>query len=329
MSSTMPAPAASAIRTVLIGTSLSAASDEVVRTGVRIARACGARVHLVHAFEATLAYVTGPAYGVPAYIPELVESTRELESGRLYAQIARLGIGSAELAGVSVLEGPPHVILTETAAAIGADLLVVAAADRWGRVAKLLGSTADRVVRLASCPVLVARGELRIPPWRVLVGVDLSPISAEALARGVELIHALGAAGGPGVSVEVLFVAERMTSRWNAAGEPDAVVPGEAVAREALSHFLSRRANGSGCRMTPWVRTGVSAAAVILEMSEDLVPDLLVVGTHGRHGFQRAFLGSVAERVLRHAYCSVLVVPRAASLGAEAAAVQAEGAMVA
>jgi nucleotide-binding universal stress UspA family protein len=38
--------------------------------------------------------------------------------------------------------------------------------------------------------------------------------------------------------------------------------------------------------------------------------DLLVIGTHGRSGFQRAFLGSVAEKVLRKAECPVMTVPR-------------------
>lgn len=43
--------------------------------------------------------------------------------------------------------------------------------------------------------------------------------------------------------------------------------------------------------------------------AEDWRADLIVLGTHGRRGARRVFLGSVAETVLRHAPCAALVVP--------------------
>lgn len=49
-------------------------------------------------------------------------------------------------------------------------------------------------------------------------------------------------------------------------------------------------------------------AETILELAEQDKPDLVMVGSHGRSGFQRFLLGSVSERVLRHARVSVLVV---------------------
>jgi hypothetical protein len=52
----------SSIRTVLIGTSATGASDLVVSNGLRAARACGAQVHLVHAFQAPLAYAADEPY---------------------------------------------------------------------------------------------------------------------------------------------------------------------------------------------------------------------------------------------------------------------------
>lgn len=50
------------------------------------------------------------------------------------------------------------------------------------------------------------------------------------------------------------------------------------------------------------------AASAILEYAEQVKPDLIVVGSHGRSGFQRFLMGSVSAQVLRHAPCSVLVV---------------------
>lgn len=53
-------------------------------------------------------------------------------------------------------------------------------------------------------------------------------------------------------------------------------------------------------------RTGYSPAVVILEVAAEIGADLVVLGTHGRRGATRLFLGSVAEEVVRHAACPVL-----------------------
>ena len=53
------------------------------------------------------------------------------------------------------------------------------------------------------------------------------------------------------------------------------------------------------------------ARELILDRAKHLPADLIVMGTHGRRGFQHLLLGSVAEAVVRHAPCPVLVVPQA------------------
>jgi nucleotide-binding universal stress UspA family protein len=328
---------ASRLRTIVIGTALTEASDQLVRNGLRVARAAGARVHLVHAFQAPLAYA-GEAASL--YGPELIEGKREERRSRLDAQVARLGIRPEELAGSSVIQGAPHFAVAETAAAVGADLIAVAAAESWGRLAKLFGSTADRLVRIASCPVLVVRGPLAVPPRRVLVGIDLSPISAEALARGLEIVGSLGglaaaagtaAAGtaaadwrgpGGGGAAQALLVVEtepllpdQVQDRSLPPSMPSMpiapMLPIEPATIAALDRFVAEQ-SPSSWQVTPLIRTGTHAAGKLLEMAEDLDSDLVVVGTHGRQGFSRRLLGSVAEMVLRHSAVSVLVVPPSA-----------------
>ena len=51
-----------------------------------------------------------------------------------------------------------------------------------------------------------------------------------------------------------------------------------------------------------------SPGRALVEIAEDEDVDLVILGSHGRSGLSRAFLGSVAERVVRHAPCPVLVV---------------------
>ena len=134
---------------------------------------------------------------------------------------------------------------------------------------------------------------------RILCPIDLSDISnhvadhASAMARwyGAQLTFLHVVAGLPAMDVPppALNAEERdrlvAGMRKAAAGVPSAVAP-EFVVTEAESPYLG-----------------------ILERAADSPPDLLVLGTHGRSGVQRLFLGSVAEKVIRKASCPTLVVP--------------------
>jgi nucleotide-binding universal stress UspA family protein len=161
------------LRTVLIGTSLGDESDQVVSAGLAVARAAGARVFLEHVVQldslpAGLDAGVGPDLG-----PEQIARCHE----EMDRQVDRLGIEETELAGLEVWVGAPHRVLTEAAQKLGADLIVVGATGSGPFAAELLGSTADRVLRKAFCPVLVVRGELQMPPREMLAPVDLSPLS--------------------------------------------------------------------------------------------------------------------------------------------------------
>jgi nucleotide-binding universal stress UspA family protein len=84
--------------------------------------------------------------------------------------------------------------------------------------------------------------------------------------------------------------------------------------RERLAADLDRFARSEQAVRVPVdvvVGEGQVATA-ILEQSDALGADLLVMGTHGRSGFERWLLGSVTEKVLRKAKCPVLSVPPAA-----------------
>src|ERR1700724_1725692 len=72
---------ASRLRTIVIGTALTEASDQLVRNGLRVARAAGARLRLVHAFQSPLAYA---GEDPSVYGPELIEGKREGRRARLH-----------------------------------------------------------------------------------------------------------------------------------------------------------------------------------------------------------------------------------------------------
>ncbi len=142
---------------------------------------------------------------------------------------------------------------------------------------------------------------------RILVPVDFSDCSDDAFERAAELAKAFGA------SIDVLHV-------WEAPKylPPELLIAGPGP-QQTLSELTRSRAEHELAeflkRMQPLgvsvggakIEEG-SAAVKIVEVASSGGYDLIVIGTHGRTGMSRALLGSVAERIVRHAKVPVLSV---------------------
>jgi nucleotide-binding universal stress UspA family protein len=289
--------------TVMIGTSLTEMSDPVVSAGLTVARAAGAKVMLVHAFQPKLAYGGEAPYIADIILVEALETERKLVERRLDEQIERLGICSDELAGKRVEQGPAHRILTEVAEALGADLLVVGSAES-PRVAKMFGSTADRVIRKSLRPVLVVRGPVEVPFRKVLLPVDLSFLSAVAFRRGLAALDQICV--GPDVQLEALYVLSHPDPGLFEPVSPRN--PSERQSARDLERFVAQNTFQSGRRVVTRIVQGEVEVA-IRTRGEEWGADLVVLGTHGRGGFERFLLGSVASDVVRRGTTSVLVIP--------------------
>lgn len=288
------------IRTVLIGTDLDRDSDALVSTGVQVARAAGARVHVAYAFPPPIGYVSALGAGVtPTVLGQEMEQIREA----LSAQVRQAGIAAEELAGETLRTGVAHRVLPDLAQETGAELMVIGATG-GGRLNRRLGSTADRVLRRTTCPVLVVRGGLAVPPRRVLAPVDLSPLSAEAFQSGLAILSEMGGAA----EVEALFVLNVMQRQVAPQFTPQQV---DRFAAEELDRFVEKHAGNAGAQVRRKVRAGNTREEIFAEIA-DFRPDVVLLGTHGLGGFDRLVIGSVAADVVREAPCTVLVVPPAA-----------------
>ncbi len=288
--------------TVLIGTSFTEASDPVVRSGVLLARRTGAKVHLAHACAPPMPY-GGPPFFPDDSVGEVLKAERAALQRRLDHQMARLGVDRSELAGIHLEIGPAHRFLVETAGKIGADLMVVGPSESpW--LAKVFGSTADRVLRKATCPVLVVRDDLRLPLRRVLLPVDLSPLSAEAFEAGLRFLVSIG--GGAPPVVEALFVMTELDRLALSPRATETVV--EQLAGQELQRFVTLHGAGVPWKIETLVESGFADDG-ILDRITTWEPDLVLLGTHGRSGFERFLLGSIASTVARQGASSVLVIP--------------------
>jgi len=223
----------------------------------------------------------------------------------------------AERRGIAVTTrvatGIPSEEVITAALAEDSDLLVVGTRGKTGLAHVLLGSTAERVIRGAPCPVLTVRmepadteqeeGALSRPVTleRILVPVDFSDCSLDALEYAVVVAQQAKA------SLMLLHVLEPVSYGLD-------FTLGHSRTREQVRETWTKRLEelASSLMVTQvpvesQLRGGHPADS-ILDSAKTLPCDLIVMGTHGRRGISHAFSGSVAEAVLRKALCPVLTV---------------------
>lgn len=284
--------------TLVVGTSLAPASDDAVRVGARLASSSNGVLHLVHAYPMPAAYLAAPHALGPLYT-QLVDTEKARRRKRLKAQLERTGVDADDVAATLLEAGPPHAVVADHAEARDAALVIVGASEQHRALG--LGSTADRIVRRARCPVLVVRGDLALPPQRVVAPVDLSALSEPCLRRGLAVLATFGRPWGEVVVLHALHVENHGEDLVEAARY-------EQLADAALQALLDR-VDPEGTRsLLPRMRVDPPRAAILGQIADEEA-DLVLLATHGHGGFIHRLLGSVAESVTRHAPCSILLVP--------------------
>jgi len=276
---------------VLVATDLGDAADEAIRQADALSRALGGPLLACHVLPELL------------QVRMLFPQFRQADAGVL----RQLEDEASQLVGRRVrdLTGRTHeelrVVLESGSPHAG--ILRVAEETRAGVLVVGPGGVAERVVRHASCAVLIAR---RSGPGVVLAATDFSDPSlpavaagaAEAARRGVEfaVLHSVDLTPAAATPALGAYPALAVLSAVDSAAVRDSTL---ARLRECLD-----RLEVVG---TPISAEGPAARA-ILETARASPAELVVVGTVGRTGLARLALGSVAEAVVRAAPCSTLVV---------------------
>jgi nucleotide-binding universal stress UspA family protein len=281
-------------RHVLLATDLTPAADRAFDRAARLAESWGAKLTIFHVVEARSLRPWG-----------IDRRVRHAET-----EMERLSLALDRREGLSrhIVIGDPAERVVEHARAIGADFVVTGPAHARALGDRQFGSTAARILKLTGLPLLSVRRRPIGPYTTVVAGVDLSPLSRDALRYGRRLfpaadftvVHAytlLPDLSGKSAerSLDEVEAAERARVEREAGKELADLVAAASAGLAATGRLESRLVAGS-------------PEAVLLDTVEATWPELAVVGTHGRTGALEAVLGSVAEQVLDRLPCDVLAV---------------------
>ena len=287
---------------ILCPTDFSPGSEQALSLATRLASTEECELVVVHSW-----HLPPSAYSLENPFPPAVTQQFMSEAqARIDAavQVARAN-GARRVSG-QLVSGVPWMKIVEALDSQAFDLCVVGTRGRTGLGRVLLGSVAEQVVRHAPCSVLAVHPDGEPHPFKnVLVPTDFSASAEHALEVAGMMVASDGA-------VTLLHVIELPVPY---SGKLPVVGIERELARQAcewLDAAVKALQTRTQARVETLYRIGYPGAQTLAAMEDDRTIDLVVMGSHGRTGIKRALMGSVAEKVVRHARCPVLVARRRA-----------------
>lgn len=289
------------IRRVVAASDLSEDSDSGIKAAAVLSQASGAELVVVHCIQPPVfPYWEGTlSTSVQKDWEDNARTDLEWQAKRLLGE-------DFSPVQFEIRLGEPSVELSRFAKETSADLFVLGPHQPRLAFDDLLGTTADRIIRLCDVPCLIANRPLSTPFRHVLFPVDFSGPSNHCVARGIELLEGSvfshGEDGRPPTQVELLFVSAFATSQPRFF----AVAP---KLGELVETARARLPEKSGLKLLPRILSAPLPVDGIRRAAEAMDADLVVLGTHGYGALGRTLIGSVASSVVRTLPRSVLLIP--------------------
>lgn len=286
------------MKTILVATDFSETAHSALDWGIELAQPHGASIYLVHALPLLNRSVD--------YLPSPPDMNAELSAAalqRLDETAVRARDRGIEVR-TELVQGLPSESISETAAS--ADLIVIGTRGLTGVSHLLLGSTAERVVQHAPCPVLTVHpgdiGQHR-QVKTILVPTDFSDDAEMAIRSARVLLR-------PQTEKRRLLLmhAYHLPFEFTAYGTiPTSFNYMKDVEGECLEKLQAMAADVDEENLTVEViaKEGYPPDTIV-EAASRASADLIAMGIHGRSRLKHLLLGSTAERVIQLAGCPVL-----------------------
>ena len=251
----------------------------------------------------------------PPFAPSLLPDAETRASAERVLAEKRLAELASSFTAVTVQRevrvGRAHEVISAVAAEKRADIAVVGphsdSAHRW----KMLGTTAERLVRTSAVPVLVATNPGSAPPRKLLAAIDGSEVTkrilqwARDLADGFDgaltVLHVWSTAA-------MSHVMSLAAAAPNAGNDEELTQRADEEMRADARHWLADVVADIGRERVSATVTYGKAGDAILATAATMSADLIVLGRRGTGQILPALLGSTVNTVLHGAVCPVLVV---------------------
>lgn len=284
-------------RRIVVATDGSGDAEIAAAVASDVAARCGAELHVVHAWIP----ITMHGYPTPfaAADPEQLRSEAQ---ETLTQEVGRIAAAGGCVAGMHLQEGRPAEAIVRLCREIGGELLVTGSRGHGPLRRLVLGSVAEHVLHLTTCPLLVTRGgDASWPPAEFVVGDDGSPRASRAAALALRLAQLYGAP----------------TRLVYALPNPPLALSVDREMREEILHYVEALMEDRGDALLDASDGRLRVSAVMGDPAAALVADaersgdaaLIAVGRQGRHRVSRRQPGSVSTAVLHAAHGPVLVHP--------------------
>jgi nucleotide-binding universal stress UspA family protein len=294
------------VKRVIVPLDTSPEAESVLPLAFDLARHAGADVLLLSVLEVPHEFAAW------ADSQEVLEGwAKERLERDQYLQDLAAGVDDLSVETITLAGNPTSVIASAAAEALD-PLLVMGSHGRSGWKRHTIGSVTFGVVHSVTCPVVVARVSADGAPAepvmldRVVVPLDGSRFSEVAL-QALDTTFRDGQA-----SIHLLRVVE--TAGWYGGAyatlDSSAIAAYREAVNEASASYLidvAARLSAEGKSVTWEVRDGL-AASQIGEVADEQDAGMVIMATHGRSGFSRLMLGSVAEQTLRELQCPLMLV---------------------
>lgn len=269
---------------VMVGVDQSEAAGSAQEWAAAYALALNVEMIAFNAFQSSTAEVS------PDDLALFLDERRDLMNGAWTAQSQAAGVAVHTI----VRSGAPQDVLLEAAAAEEADLVVVGRSGRGGEPGLLhLSSLAEYCAHHSVRPLAVIPAGFGAAPRRIIVGVDGSTASLQAVTWSARLAEALGA------SITAVVIDTNVDGHRSAT--PHQI-------RQRVAAWASPLA-GIGAKIDIVSKPDAHPAYALLGAAAEHDADLLVVGAHGVGTTAGVRLGGTALRALHHATIPFVMVP--------------------
>jgi len=288
---------------ILVPTDFSDSALLALEHGIFLTKKFDGELVLLHVAEL-------PTITIHDFPSDLFELAREGGMDRMGELLEKQEVALPPVKRV-VLAGTPSEpaadVIVEYAKTNEVDFIVMGTHGRRGMRRLLLGSVTEEVVRRSPCPVLTTRTHK--DAWslpradRILVPVDFGSSTRQIIGVASRMAEHYGAA----ITLAHVVNLEYYPYYGFGSDAYPEIKNSMIEASEEKLIELATELQGAGLDVS-WKTIKGHPAAALRQLAEEADIDLIVIGSHGRSGFDRAMVGSVSEKVLRSAHCPVMIV---------------------